>query len=110
MFGLSVQTTVLAGIVTTTELVDAQHVEHERNRIKNWMARDEVRQQLTAQGVDFENAWARVDNLTNAEVMQLSANMDEMPAGSSSGEILVIGILVLVILELTGVTDLFTFI
>ena len=42
--------------------------------------------------------------------MRMMGKMDEMPAASGTGEVIIIGVLVLVILELTGVTDIFTFI
>lgn len=107
IFGMSVQS-AFAGVVTTTEIVDAQSIEQERDRIQSWMARDDVREQLTSLGVAVDEAQARVDNMTNEEVIAMAANMDEMPAGSGLGELIVIGALVLVILELTGVTDVFT--
>jgi len=109
LFAMGIQTAV-AGIVTTTEIVDARYIQQERERIQGWMARDDVREQLTSLGVDADDARARVDNMTNEEVLLMAAHMDEMPVGSGTGELLIIGALVLVILELTGVTDLFTFI
>lgn len=110
IFGTAVQATAFAGVVSTTDIVDAQQVQQERNRLHDWMARDDVREQLTAQGVNIDDAVARVDAMTDEEVMLMAAKMDEMPAGSGTLELVVIGALVLVILELSGVTDLFTFI
>jgi hypothetical protein len=110
MFGMTIHTTAIAGIVTTTEILDAQQVQQERERIQDWMARDDVRDQLTSLGVDVNDAQARVDGMTDQEVMVMASRMDEMSAGSGTGEVVIIGILVLVILELTGVTDIFTFI
>lgn len=110
MFGMSIHMTAFAGIVSTTDIVDAQQVQQERERIQDWMAREDVRDQLVSLGVNVDNATARVDSMTSEEVMEMAARMDEMPAGSGSGELIIIAALVLVILELTGVTDLFTFI
>ena len=110
MFGMSIHMTAFAGIVSTTDIVDAQQVQQERERIQNWMAREDVRDQLTSLGVNVDDATARVDSMTNEEVMIMAAKMDEMPAGAGTAELLIIGALVLVILELTGVTDIFTFI
>jgi hypothetical protein len=110
MFGMTIHTTAVAGIVTTTEILDAQQVQQERERIQDWMAREDVRDQLTSLGVDVDDAQARVNNMTDQEVMVMASRMDEMSAGSGTGEIVIIGILVLIILELTGVTDIFTFI
>ena len=110
MFGMSIHMTAFAGIVSTTDIVDAQQVQQERERIQNWMAREDVRDQLTSLGVDVNDAKKRVDSMTDEEVMVMATKMDEMPVGSSTGEFVIIAALVLVILELTGVTDLFTFI
>jgi len=110
MFGMSIHMTAFAGIVSTTDIVDAQQVQQERERIQNWMAREDVRDQLTSLGVNVDDATARVDSMTNEEVMIMASKMDEMPAGAGTGELLIIAALVLVILELTGVTDIFTFI
>lgn len=110
MFGMTIHATAVAGIVTTTEILDSQQVQQERERIQEWMAREDVRDQLTSLGVEVNDAQARVDSMTDQEVMVMASRMDEMSAGSGTGEIVIIGILVLVILELTGVTDIFTFI
>lgn len=108
MLGMSMQSVAVAGIVTTTELVNSQHLQMERERIQDWMARAEVREQLTLLGVDTEQAQKRVADMTDEEVQQMAARMDQMPAGSGTGEVVLIAVLVLVILELTGVTDIFT--
>ena len=108
MFGMAIHTTALAGIVTTTDILDTQEIQQERERIQDWMAREDVRDQLTSLGVDVNDAETRVDSMTDQEVMVMASRMDEMSAGSGTGEVIIIAILVLVILELTGVTDLFT--
>ena len=107
MFGMTVHMTANAGIVNTTDMIDAQQVQQERERIQDWMARDDVRDQLTAMGVDVNDAQARVDSMTDQEVLTMAAKMDQMPAGSGTGEVLIIAGLVIVILELTGVIDIF---
>lgn len=108
MFGMSIQSVALAGIVTTTDLVNSQHLQMERERIQDWIARADVREQLSSQGVDMEQAQKRVDSMTDEEVQQMAARMDQMPAGSGAGEVVLIAFLVLIILELSGVTDIFT--
>ena len=69
------------------------------------MAKQDVQQQLVAMGVDVSAAQARVDTMTNEEVQQMAAHMNEMPAGAGTAEVLVLAFLVLVVLEVTGVTD-----
>lgn len=68
---------------------------------------DEVGAQLVALGV--EPAWAaqRVSSMTDEELARLHAHMDQMPAGA--GVVYLVGavFIVLIILELTGVIDIF---
>lgn len=107
MLSLGVSKLSLAGIVTTAQLVEAQQSNIERKQVRDWLARDEVRQQLTAMGVDVKSAQARVDNMTAAEVHQMASKMNDMPAGAGAIEVAVLVVLVLVLLDLTGVTDIF---
>lgn len=65
---------VLAGAQTT----DA------RARVRNFVARDEVRQQLRQMGVSDAAALGRVQALTDAEAASLAGNVDQLPAGGVS--------------------------
>lgn len=64
--------------------------------------RDWIREQLVIGGVDQTEAAMRVDALTNAQVAQLHQRIDQHPAG---GNILFWGIVILVISEFAGWTD-----
>jgi hypothetical protein len=102
---LGMQSVSVAGIVSSSEMVAAHQDQLSRDQLKTWMAREEVREQLVDMGVDVETAIARVDSMTDSEVQQLSAKMDEFPAASGFVETAVLAFLVLVVLEVTGVTD-----
>ncbi|HEY0914612.1 MAG TPA: PA2779 family protein [Solimonas sp.] len=97
-----------AGIVGSEQLLQSERNTVNREQLQQWMARDDVRQQLQSLGVDAQQATERINALTEQELQQLAQNMDEQPAGS--GVIGVIGIVfvVLLILELVGVTNIFT--
>ena len=77
-------------------------------QVQQWMARDDVRQQLQAMGVDLQRATERVNALTDQELQQLALNMDAQPAGGDAIAVIGIVFLVLLILELVGVTNIFT--
>ena len=96
-----------AGIVGSEQLLHSEQQTLKREQLQQWMARDDVRQQLQSLGVDAQQATARINALTDQELQQLALNMDTDPAGS--GAIAVIGIVfvVLLILELVGVTNIF---
>ena len=67
--------------------------------------RDWIVQRLIEGGVGEPLAHKRVAAMTDAQVAQVHQRVDEMPAGASTGEILIIIGLILVITELMGYTD-----
>ena len=70
--------------------------------------REDIRNQLTALGVNPDDAAERIASLTPAELTKLQENIDELPAGANVLAILGGLLLVLIILELLGVTNVFT--
>lgn len=107
MLSLSVHSVSMAGIVTTAELVTAQQTVFEREQIRGWLAREAVRDQLTAMGVDVKAAQARVETMTTQEVHAMASNMNNMPAGAGALETAVLVLLILILLDVAGVTDIF---
>lgn len=105
-FGLGLQNVANGAIVSSGDMIAAQQDLLDRDQLKSLISREDVREQLVDLGVDVEAAIARVDSMTDIEVQQLSAKMGEMPAGAGFAEIAVLAFLVLVVLEVTGVTDL----
>ena len=77
-------------------------------RISAVLAEQQVRDQLVRFGVDPQHATLRVAVLSDSELQALDQRISELPAGAD-GALEVIGIvmLVLLILELVGVTDIF---
>lgn len=78
------------------------------DRISAVLAEQQVRDQLVRFGVDPRDAALRVAALSDSELQTLDQRIGELPAGAD-GVLEVIGIvmLVLLILELVGVTDIF---
>jgi len=105
VFNLSLHGVAAAAIVSTGDIVAAEQVQIDRAQLQTWLAKQDVQKQLIAMGVDVSAAQARVDNMTDPEVQQMAAHMNEMPAGAGTAEVLVLAFLVLVVLEVTGVTD-----
>jgi hypothetical protein len=99
-----------AGLVTTEQMLQEQLRELDRASLISELDRKEVREQLIDYGVDPEDAKARIAALSDAQIAELKAGIGDLPAGSGVGEVLVILLLVLLILEIAGVTDVFTFI
>lgn len=76
--------------------------------IKGWLAQDSVKQQLVQLGVDPADASARVASMTSEELSTLHQRIGELPAGAGLLEVIGIVFVVLLILELVGVTHVFT--
>lgn len=103
-----------AGLVTTDQVIAEVAQADQRERVKGFLAREDMRRQMETMGVDPEEAIRRIDGLSDAEVSRIAGQMDQMPAG---GDVIIalVGaalalLLLLVILDLLGVTDVFPFI
>ncbi len=97
-----------AAMVSTEQLVSGQardvHIAH----VQGFLARADVKQQLESWGVAPEQAELRVAKLSDSELEQLSATIEQQPAGGEVLVILGIVFIVLLVLELVGVTNVFS--
>ena len=100
---------VRAAVISTETAINLEERADRIAHINTVLAREDVRSTLIDLGVSPEDAAARVETMTDAELQMLAAQLDELPAGGI-GIVGVVGIvaIVLVILELLDVTDLFT--
>ena len=103
----SLQSAAYAGVISTQEYLTAVDREATRARIDAVLAREEVRSQLEQYGVDPAVADARIAALTDQELEQLATDLENMPAGGSLLGVIGITFIVLLILELTGIIDIF---
>jgi hypothetical protein len=98
-----------AGIVGTDAAIAMGERAEAVARINSVLAREDVRGQLEALGVDPEDAMERVGALTDSELAQLDSRLNELPAGGVSVlGVLGIVLVVLLVLEVLGVTNVFT--
>jgi hypothetical protein len=103
-----------AAMVGTPDILQAQSHDQARQKVKVFMARQDVARQLQAWGVNPDEANLRIDALTDAEVARISEKIDQLPAGGDAlGFVVLVGAIVfvtLLITDIVGVTDVFTFI
>jgi hypothetical protein len=99
-----------SGIVTTDQLLQQQLEVLNKSSLVAMLDRDDVRQQLVERGVDPEYAKARIAALSDAQIEELRDSIDTLPAGSGVVGILIAVLLVLIILDIVGVTNIFSFI
>jgi hypothetical protein len=97
-----------AGIVGTDSFLSEQTIQQDRENLRALMSRDEVRSLLANNGLTVAQAQERVDSLTDKEVSQMAKQFDELPAAGDAWVAVLIIALVVVILELAGITDIFT--
>jgi hypothetical protein len=97
---------VQAEIIGTLAGIESAQREANLAKINGVLAREQVRDQMHALGVEAAQLETRLAALTDAELNQLAQDIDTAPAG---GVLEVIGIvfLVLLILEAVGVIDIF---
>lgn len=99
---------VSASVITTQQAMSAELRAATETDVRGTLARDDVRQAMLRMGVDPAQADARIASLSDAELMQVQGQLDRLPAGGD-GALVVVGIVfvVLLILELTGVINIF---
>ena len=72
---------LMAGMLDTGGLLNAATVDTERSVLAQRLGGPDVQHALTRMGVDPTDAEARVARLTDAEVADLNARLDQLPAG-----------------------------
>lgn len=96
-----------AGIVSTGAIVQSER-DANLASIRGQLDRSEVRAQMEKMGVDAAAVDKRIASLSDRELAQMATQMQKAPAGGDAA-LAVIGLvfLVLMILEFTGVIDIF---
>ncbi|WP_089678798.1 PA2779 family protein [Halomonas shengliensis] len=97
------------GMVTTQDALAAERAQGDRERIHAVLAREDVREQLVAQGVDPAEVEARVAALSDAEAAQMADRLDEMPAGASVVGALFAVFVILLVTDILGLTNVYPF-
>lgn len=96
-----------AGIVSTDTYLNAQVRGGRVDDINRFLRRSEVREQLVGLGVSPESVETRLDSLTDREIAELHGTIEDQIAGGDALGLIGAVFLVLLILELVGVTDIF---
>lgn len=103
--------TAHAAIVGTETVVNAEVAAQDRAHVQEMLGRDAIKQQFLRAGVDPSQVSARVDALSDNEVHQLVAKIDQVPAGGTDAlGVLLVVFIVLLITDLLGLTDIFPFV
>jgi len=98
---------VSASVISTQQALSADARTAMEGDVRSALARDDVRQAMLRLGADPLQADARVASLSDVELMKLQGQLDRLPAGGDALAVIGIVFIVLLILELTGVTNIF---
>lgn len=101
--------TAQAAIIATDEIVAAGVSSANRDKVGIFLARDDVRQAMQAQGVSPLAAAERVQAMSEAEVAQLAGRIDQAPAGGEILGVLFTVFIVLLVTDIMGLTKVFPF-
>lgn len=98
---------VQASIISTQEAMSVEVRQARVAEVQQLMSRDDVREAMVRLGADPQEAQFRVASLSDAELMDVHGQLEQLPAGGSALTVIGIVFLVLLILDLTGVINIF---
>lgn len=96
-----------AGMITTEQALSLEAHEARITQVQALIMQADVQQALENLGVDPAQAALRAASLGDRELVQLQGQLETLPAGGSALALIGAVFLVLMILEFTGVIDIF---
>jgi hypothetical protein len=106
--------TVLAKMVLTETVMESDRADEARVYVNSVLAREDLKAALMSHGIDMKEAKARIDSLSNTEIVLLADKIEQLPAGGDPlGTIIGAAVFIFVVLLITdilGLTDVFTFV
>jgi hypothetical protein len=96
-----------AAMIGTQQVIQSASREARITRVETILARQDVARQLVMFGVDPLAVQSRVGNMTDAELLAMEGGLDKHVAGGDALAVIGTVFLVLLILELMGITDIF---
>jgi hypothetical protein len=96
-----------AGVINTQQMIDSEARQEQLSTMESLLMRRDIAEQLIQFGVAPEMIQERMQHMTTAELIALEGKIDEKIAGGDALGVIGAVFLVLLILELVGVTDIF---
>ena len=98
-----------AAMVGTDKVSASAQSQTDRERVRSFLAREDVRKEMQKQGIDANAAAARVAALSDQEVQQVAGKLDQLPAGGDILSVLFTIFVVLLVTDILGFTKVFSF-
>ncbi|MBB3047270.1 hypothetical protein FHR99_001506 [Litorivivens lipolytica] len=99
-----------AGVVSSSDMLVEQHQFESKQAVKDFLDRDDVKEQLVELGVSPADVDSRIDAMTADELAELNATLQDAPAGAGLVGVVLTIFIVFVITDVIGATDIFPFI
>ena len=96
-----------AGVIGTQTMLEQGARQAQVEHVQQLLSQSTVEEQMIALGVNPADAKLRVASLTDSELRAIEGQLEQLPAGGSALVIIGAVFLVLLILELVGVTNVF---
>jgi hypothetical protein len=104
----------MAALIGTETVLDAALGQAARQNIGRILVREDVQNVFRMHGISPEEAKARVNALSDAEVVALEKRLDQLPAGGDGLGTIIFALLfvfiVLLVTDILGYTDVFPFV
>ena len=107
LLSLGLAQTSSGGMITTQQIIQAEERGARITRVETMLAREDVARQLVRFGVDPQAVQSRVSSLSDTELLAMEGRLDRQVAGGDAVAIVGAVFIVLIILELMGITDIF---
>jgi outer membrane protein OmpA-like peptidoglycan-associated protein len=105
---------VWAAMIGTESVINGNRDQSPRDYLNSLLAREDIQAALVSQGIDPQEAQARIDGLSDDEIGRIVHQMDQLPAGGGFFEAFIIVIflifLILLVTDISGYTDVFPFV
>ena len=105
---------LLAAMVPTEATIYQFKTQDARDHLKTLISKNDIKKSLISQGIDPMEAKARVDSLSDSEVIEVADKIEQLPAGGGVFGALIgaalIVFLVLLLTDILGYTDVFPFV
>jgi hypothetical protein len=104
---------VFAAMMGTETVMHMERGQKARDYLNQMMIREDVQTAFASYGINPLEAKARLDTLSDAEIMSLYSHIEQLPAGGSDlgTAFIAVGVIfvILFITDLLGYTDVFSF-
>jgi hypothetical protein len=102
-----------AAMVSTEQVIREDAATENRERVMTFLAREDVRREMEALGIEPEEATARTKALSDEEITRIANKLDEMAVGQNAvAAIIGAAVFIFIVLLITDIlclTDVFPF-